>query len=436
MNLPHPTTGSRLLFLVALCVLISPTTWAQEVFTEPFPAPSSNAALHYNSAMLSLSMMDPAGREVLAKPVWEEVRSLSQQELQAKLSDLIHDGRHAINTALFGSRQNQADFGIDYSLQGLGAMPHINPMLQLGRLMTLAGLHAQSNGQWKDAAKRFFGGLRMGRHMVQQPTLIESLTGVEILENNYYALANWAARCPDRKLVQYAFLHFEIMVPDMVNPAQSLAHEASIIDERCERLKAAFPDGSWAEMLLESLGEFVAAQDEQELEKKAIELCVKRGIPAAAFNEKATFDSHVDRVKALWVQCMDETSSTMMLPPVARVARCNQIFEAYRDKLKRLGDEGFPNPSEIGNFFAIHEAEMTMLRVALAVAAERTDAGFPASLENVAQRFGGKLPRSPYDGSALVYQTINNGKDFSLGIAEAKAGEVTLPKIDFSTAGR
>lgn len=413
--------------------LFASATLAQEVFTEPFPAASSNAALHYNSAMLSLSMMDPAGRELLAKPIWQEVRSLSKEELQSKLSNLVHDGRHAINTALFGSRQNDADFGIDYSTHGLGTMPHIHPMLHLGRLMTLAGLHAQSYEEWMEAGKRFFSGVRIGRHMARQPALIEALTGVEILENNYYALANWAARCPDDKLVEYAFLHFEVLVPDMVNPAHSLAHEASIIDERCERLKAAFPDGPWAEMMLESLGEFVEAQDEGELEEKAIESLVKRGIPKAAFSDKATFDSHVDRVKALWVQCMDETSASMILPPVARAARCSQIFESYRDKLKRLGDEGFPNPSEIGNFFAIHQAEMTMLRVALAVAAERTERGFPASLDDVAMRFGGKVPRSPYDGSALVYQTTNNGNDFALRVKELKAGELTLPKIDFST---
>ena len=376
----------------------------------------------------------PGGTRIACQAHLGGSSSLSKEELRSKLSDLVHDGRHAINTALFGSRQNEADFGIDYSTHGLGTMPHITPMLHLGRLMTLAGLYAQSNGEWMEAGKRFFSGVRMGRHMSHQPTLIEALTGVEILENNYYALANWAARCPDDKLVEYAFLHFEMLVPDMVNPAHSLAHEASIIDERCERLKAAFPDGPWAEMMLESLGEFVKAKDQDELEKKAIAMCVKRGIPQAAFSDKAKFDTHVDQVKALWVKCMDETAFSMMLPPVARAARCSQIFDAYRDRLKRLGDEGFPNPAEVGNFFAIHQAEMTMLRVALAVAAERTESGFPASLGDVAKRFGGKLPVSPYDGSALVYQTTNNGNDFSLIVNEAKAGGATLPKIDFSTA--
>ena len=138
--------------LVALLAAFAPVdTAAQEVFTEAFPSASSNGAMHYNSAMLSLSTIEPARRALLAEPIWAKVRSLSKEQLRSQLSEIVFEGRHVIIAAMLGSEQNEADFGIDYSAHGLGTMPHVAPMLRVGRLMTLAGLHAQSTGDWKTA---------------------------------------------------------------------------------------------------------------------------------------------------------------------------------------------------------------------------------------------------------------------------------------------
>jgi hypothetical protein len=68
----------------------------------------------------------------------------------------------------------------------------------------------------------------------------------------------------------------------------------------------------------------------------------------------------------------------------------------------------------------------------MAIAVAKSDTGYPADLSAVADRFGGKLPTSPYDGSPLVYEVINSGQGFSLSVEAAQIGSVDLPAIKFS----
>jgi len=74
---------------------------------------------------------------------------------------------------------------------------------------------------------------------------------------------------------------------------------------------------------------------------------------------------------------------------------------------------------------------LTLTRLILAISAARTVEGFPTDLEDVADQFGGRLPRSPYDETALVYERLEGGKGFSLKINEANVGKVALPEIKF-----
>jgi hypothetical protein len=427
-------TRTLVAWALSVCQLAA-TAAAADDLPEPFPSPSSNAALHYNRAMLCISMIAPETRDLLTKPIWDEVRGLPPDQLRGKLSTLLHEGRHALRAALLGCQQNEADFGLDYGDSGVGAMPHVDPMLQVGRLITLAGLDAQLRGDWKRAGTLFFYGLRLGRHMTHQATLAEALTGVEILENNYFALANCAVHCPDRYLVKRAFTILEIYSEDMVSPATTLLREARIVSHRCNKLKEAFPDGPWAEMLLEALGEFVHSESESHHEQQAIELCVKRGVPRSVFTDKKAFDAKVTEIQNLWVECFEATAAAMLLPAQARAERGRQIFEEYNQKLSRLGDSGMLDPAQIGNVFAVHDAELAMARLVLAAAASRTEAGFPASLHEVAGMFGGSLPVSPYDNSPIRYAVTNGGKDITVAVGEVNAGDLTLPKIEFSSMG-
>jgi hypothetical protein len=278
--------------------------------------------------------------------------------------------------------------------------------------------------------------MRIGRHMTHQSTLLEALTGVEILENNYYAIANWAARCPDTEIIGRASHELEIMSKGLINPATTMAREASIISMRCEMLKKYHPDGPWAEMLLEAIGEYVPTTSEEELKAKVSEVVAARGVPADVLKDEAKFDARIDRIQQLWVECFEKTSVAMTLPPMARARLGKEIFDRYSGALKRLGDDDLLNPAEIGTFFSMHSAELAMARVVLALAASRSEQGYPESLDAIASRFGGQVPVNPYDGKPMQYTVSEDRNDFTLTVPEVSDGDILLPKIEFSTAGK
>ena len=121
----------------------------------------------------------------------------------------------------------------------------------------------------------------------------------------------------------------------------------------------------------------------------------------------------------------------MKLPPLARIQRGQQLYDTYSQLAGALGDDLAVNPAELGQVFATHDAELVVTRVTLAVAASRKPTGFPEILDAVADAFGGSVPTSPYDGSALTYEVLEDGKGFSLGVAETKIGDVDLPGMEF-----
>ena len=405
-----------------------------QLLSTPYPEPSSNAALHYNRALLSMSMIPVEERDVLAKPISEAFGGLGRDEIQQRVSRLTHEGRHAIRAAIAGTSCDNAEFGIDYSDYGHGvALPHADPMLQLGRLLTLAGIHAQLQEDWEQAAVLLFNGLRMGRHMADQPTLTEAIIGVQILENNYFALAFWGAKCPDSNLVRQAFFRFEAASEGIVRPAFTLASEASIIERQMGRVRTAFPDGSWAVMLLDSLGEFTIAEDEEALQKKAIKICVDRGVPESVFESKSSFDTYVSKLSTLRSGYFRSLAACMTIPPKARMLAADRVYQRAKAQLERLSKAELLPPEQLVSIFATHDAERTMTRVALGVVASRTNEGLPDGLAAVARRFYGQLPASPHDGSQLKYQLLNGGKDFSVTVPAAKIGDLELPPVEFSS---
>ena len=384
---------------VAICVLLVSLTAVAahgQILRAPFPEPSTNAALHYNRAMLLLSMVPIENRAVLQKPIWEAFGDASREDIDKTVSKLAYDMRHVLHAALRGAEQQYCEFGIDYADFGHGnVLPHTQPMLQIGRLVTLAGIHAQIRGDWEEAAVLMFQSLRMGRHMTSQPTLLESLVGLEMLENNYYALAFWGAKCPDVRLVKQAFLRLEVGSRSMAEPIVALANEASIIQRQIEQVKAAYPDGPWGEMLCESLGEYAPGDSRTEQQDKAKQVCVSRGVPADVFSNKAAFDAMADKIAKLQVTYLTAGAACMDLPPKLRVVRAKAIMEAFKERFKEVGDQQMLDLQQVSSFFAAHHAEQTMARVALAVAANRTEKGFPTSLESIASEFSGNVPDQP-----------------------------------------
>jgi hypothetical protein len=190
-------------------------------------------------------------------------------------------------------------------------------------------------------------------------------------------------------------------------------------------------------MLLESLGQYAEGDSREALKEKAIEVCVARGVPKEVFSDKAAFDAQVSQIQDLWVTCFEATATSLLAPPKSRVARGQRIYAHFQPRLKRLGDDGLLDPTQIGVFFAVHDAEVTMARIVLALASSRTDDGkFPPSLSRLAAKFGGPVPTSPYDGSAIGYELTADGNDVTVAVAEVKIGEVVLPEIKFSSAGK
>ncbi len=410
---------------------VSPAV-AHEHLSQPVPRPAMNGAIHYQRAILFLAAVDPAMREVLRKPIWEIVTPDISDAKLAKLNDLLIESRHAIRCGIVGANQSVADFGIDLRHYMVSALlPHSQSMVDLARLVTLHGLQRQSEGQWKEAAEVYLATLRMGRHMTHQTTLAEAFAGVEILETAYFALGHWAANCPDPILVSDAFDVLAASALDMVQPALTMQSEANISKMRMEALQNAYPDGAWAEMVLEILEADIPVAGPEGLREAAIEASVKRGIPREAFDSKESFTSYMDDLSSVYFDLAKE-SALCLTHPSPESIRCGEaVTRKYQQKLIETKNSSAWEPARIAALFAVHEAELTVLRTNMAISAARSADGYPAALADVANKFGGQLPTSPYDGNELVYQVLEGGKGFSLEVSEAKVGGVDLPSIKF-----
>ena len=427
----HKQFPLLLLSLVCLLAIVASDLRGQ---TSRFPEPSSNAALHYNRAMLSLGAIPLETREVLMRPIWESFGDSTKEQIADLSGSLVYQGRHAIHAALEGSRRANCEFGIDYSDFGQGAnVPHAPLMLQLGRLVTIAGIHAQISGQQDQAAEYFLNVMNMGHHLASQPSLLESLVAIEMLETSYYALAFWATRCDSTPLVNEVLNRLTIDAKRDLSPARVLASEADIFDRQVGRIVSEFPDGNWAELLLEAWGEFAAAGSRAELEEKAKAIAIKRGTTNATFQNASAFAVVADRVRKLHTSYLREAAACVALECSARARRAEELYAKYLPQFEAIGDTEFVDVREIGRYFATHEAELMMARIALVAAASREDGKFPANLEQIKARFGGAVPTSPYDGGKVQYSTSDDGQSFSITIPEVAINGISFPRVEFSS---
>jgi len=432
----HYTTQRRLanlaLALLLTCVTCCGSAIARERLSLPMPRTAINGAIHYQRAILFLSAVDPEKRAVLQKPIWEIVTPNTSKEELAELNELLIESRHAIRSALVGANQSVADFGLDIRQYMVSALlPHNQSMVDMAKLVTLHGMHRESEGRWKEAAEIYFATLRMGRHMTHQTTLAEAFAGVEMLETAYFALGYWAADCPDKQLVEDAFDMLAASAHDLVQPTRTLQSEANIIKMRLETLEGAFPDGPWAEMVLEAFKADIPMAGPAELRKAAIKVAVEHGVPKGAFKNKEAFLEYMDGKLSVYLDMANESALCLTHASPDSILCGEAVTKKYQDELIETQNTSVWKPASIASLFVVHEAELAIMRTCMAVSAAQSADGYPASLDAVAGKFGGQLPTSPYDGSALDYEVLEDGKGFSISVSAVKVGSVELPAINF-----
>jgi len=421
-----------LVLSLSMLLLVSSARAVGETLEQPLPGTATNAALHYQRAILFLYSVEPASREILGQPIWEIIHRDSSEDDIAGLDRLLIETRHAIRSALVGSEQAEANFGLDFRQYMVSSlMPHAQPMVDLGKLVALHGFERQSSGDWAQAAEAYFAVVRMGQHLTHQNTLVETIAGVEILETAYFALGQWAVACPDTALVSEAGDLLAALAEDMVAPARTLRSEASILQMRLQAMEDAFPDGPWAEMVLESLDAEFPVADRQGMREAAIAAATELGVPKEVFSDSGSFKKYISGLKLQFVELAKQSARCLSLSPPDSIRCGAAAIERFEGQLLDTERTRTLNPAKTAAYFAVHEAALRVTRTILAVSAARTGETFPSDLASVARKLGGELPRSPYDGSELKYETLEEGRGFSLTLPGATVAGVELPEIKF-----
>jgi hypothetical protein len=399
---------------------------------QPLPNGSSNAALHYQRAILLLSGVDAQQHKLLAAPIWETVTPQMTTAQQDAVTRLLFAGRHAIRAGVTGSQQTAADFGIDFSAYGAALyVPHAEPLQEVANLVALYGLHLQGEEKWAEAGEIFLSVVRMGRHLTEQRTLGESTKGVRILETGYYCLATWAARCPDQQLVAAVRQALLVVGVDAISPLAAINTEATLVDLRLTELQHAYPDGNWQEILLAATNAPITIGGNGDWREAAKAEAIKRGVPATVLESTEEFDKFVANLRDTNRRFYADTLAALSLPPEQAIAAGTKVYGEFAAQLKRLGDPDSLSPAQIAAFYATHDTAQRLLSVTLALCAAREGGLFPADLKGFAETFGGELPVSPVGGKAVEYKTTTDRKGFRIAFPKAVVGGVEVPEVAF-----
>ena len=396
------------------------------------PNSSSNAALHYQRALLFLADVDPEKRKLLSKPIWEIVTPNTTAQETKAIDDLLIASRHAIRSGLTGAAQTNADFGANLSEYAVGTvLPHVGPMQDLAKLIALYGMQKQAEGEWAAAAQVYLDLVRMGQHLGDQATLAESIEGVRIQETGYHALASWAVHCPDTQLIKQVRSLLDSIAPNPLSPATAIGYEAALVDLRLSQLQDVFPDGNWAEMMIAVLEDQPDSMDQTSLEAFVKAEAVKRGIAKSVFDSNASFDEFIEKLRSVNAQYYQATLNSLSLPTNKAVAEGQRIHKEFAPQLMRLGDPSTLNPGQIAAYYASHQAEHQLADLVLTIAANKQGDLFPRDLTKVAGDFGGKLPSSPTETGKLTYKTTPDQKGFRISYLGTKIGDIQIPEISF-----
>ncbi|WP_146450509.1 hypothetical protein [Bythopirellula polymerisocia] len=415
--------------------VFQPKIHAAEI-EQRLPNSSSNAALHYQRALLFLAEVDPGKRKQLEKPIWEIVTPKTSEQETKAIDDLLIAARHAIRAGLIGAAQANADFGANMSEYSVGTvLPHVGPMQDLAKLIALYGMQKEAEGDWQESAQVYLDLIRMGQHMGQQTTLAESIEGVRILETGYHALASWAVHSPDTQLIKEVRSLLGAIAPNPLTPATAIGYEAALVDLRLNRLQDAFPDGNWAEMMLSVIEGRPEKQDPASIEAFVKSEAAKRGVPTSVFDSKSSFDEFIEKLRSVNAQYYEATLNSLALPTEKSITVGEQTYQKFAPQLLRLGDPGTLNPGQIAAYFASHQAEHQLADLVLALSANKQGDLFPKDLSKVANDFGGKLSPSPTESGKLTYKVSPDQKGFRISYLGTKIGGVEIPEISFEYGG-
>ncbi len=399
-------------------------------------AAANNGAAYYNRAMIQLSALPVEIRKQLAEPIFVTYANSTREELDKAVSHVAFAGRHVIASALQGTQQSECDFGISYSNQGQNAtVPHAALMLHLSRLMTIAGIDAQIDGKNEESADLFFACLEMGRHLTQQSTLVEAHVGMEIVENACFSIAFWSIRSNDPAMVANHVPRFKKFVAKSQLAMQdTLQHEREHFGQQLDRVVAAYPDGNWAELILDAWGELTYGTSQLELESKLFAAAEKRGIPATTFRDQSSFNQKANELRQLQTDYLDACAECVTMKDPDRADQAGKVYAEFQPRFQAIGDANFLDIRHLVGHYAAYQAELIMTEVTMAIASRHADGKYPDALNDVATVFNGTLPVSPYNGSALEYRTLNNGADFLIAVPEVRHGGIAYPRIEFSSA--
>ena len=125
-----------------------------------------------------------------------------------------------------------------------------------------------------------------------------------------------------------AFGLLEAMQSSLVDPPQIIAREASIMVLGFQKLEDSFPNGDWPRMVLDSYGEPVSG-DAQQDRVNAIEACVKRGVPKKVFESTEAFQEYLDKLQAIGSRYVESVAACMALPPKAGLKRAAALSKKY-----------------------------------------------------------------------------------------------------------
>ncbi len=404
---------------------------AQEL-RQPLPNGSSNAALHYQRAILLLADVDLESRKLLDEPIWNIVTPQMTDEQQNAITHLLYGGRHAIRSGMLGSQQNVADFGVDLRAYGAALLlPHVELLQDVAHLIALYGLHQQGEENWEDAAETFLSVIRMGRHLTEQLTLGESVKGVRILETGNYCLITWAAHCPDRELIAAARQSLLALNANPISPLAAMSNEAAIVDLRLTQLQESYPDGNWPEILLAATNTPLqrgSVPDWREFAKSEV---VKRGVPESVFESQKQFDEYIAKMRDINRKFYARTLAALSLPAEQAILEGQKVYAEFSEQLVRLGDHEKLSPAQIATFYSTHQSASRLLNVALAVCAEREGDLFPQDLSGLAATFGGQLPVSPINQKPVEYDVSDDRKGFRISFPGTKVGEIEIPEVAF-----
>lgn len=426
--------------VIAFMALLISNCGAQEIL-QPLPNGSSNAALHYQRAILLLGAVDASQKKQLQQSIWEIVTPQMTAQQQDAITQLLFTGRHAMRAGIVGSQQTSADFGVDLTAYGSALyLPHVEPLREVANLVALYGLHQQGDEKWPDAAETFLSVARIGRHLTEQRTIGESIKGIRILESGYYCLATWAARCPDPETIKAARGALMAIGADAVSPIPPFSTEATLIDLRLTQLEHAYPDGNWPEILLAATNVVPAAAGTTDWRELAKSEVIKRGVPAKVFDNIDEFHTYIHDMRETNRKFYAQAIAAFSLPPEQAIAAGKQVHTQFAGQLTRLGDANVLSPAEIAAFYTTHDTAYRLLDITLALCGQREEGLFPADLNAIASIFGGQLPTSPVGAKAVEYKTTADRTGFRIAFPKAMVGDVEVPEVafeyNFAAAGR